>query len=239
MIAETPEQEAKRLRRNATARAWRKANPEIAAFYRRRYQVANQQKITAYTNAYRKKNREKVSAINCRSSKRMLQGPKGDQIRAKVRAYLQERRNNEPTLRLLNALRTRVSHSLKRQGAIKSKRTIALVGCSLPTLKQHIESLFEPGMGWHNHGRSHGQHGRGVCWNLDHLVAISTFPDISNPTQQRLAFGWENCQPLWERANMQKHDRLPTPEELGIYKARLVPELLKEFEALTLKETIK
>lgn len=97
-----------------------------------------------------------------------------------------------------NRLRSRLLHAIKNK-AQKSDTTYNLVGCSLSFLKSHISSQFTEGMTWEKFmsGDIH----------LDHKLPLAMF-DLSKPDQQRIAFHFENLQPLWRSDNQRKCDRI-------------------------------
>lgn len=52
-------------------------------------------------------------------------------------------------------------------------------------------------MGWHNYGNGRGQ------WNIDHIEPLAWF-DLAVPSQQRAAFHFTNCRPLWAIENFSR-----------------------------------
>lgn len=110
-------------------------------------------------------------------------------------------RETDPNHRVHSNLSKRVRRALEGIGR-KSLLTEQLVGCDFPTLMKHLESLFRPGMTWANYGRGADK------WHIDHIIPCSSF-DLTDPEQQRKCFHWTNMQPLWERDNMSKGDRMP------------------------------
>jgi hypothetical protein len=105
--------------------------------------------------------------------------------------------------RVLTYLRSRLNKVLKHN--IKSKTTSQLIGCSMETLKAHLEKQFKPGMCWSNHGT--GFNGKGMQqWHIDHIIPCCKF-DLSNPKEQRKCFHYTNLQPLWAKENLQKARR--------------------------------
>ncbi len=95
-------------------------------------------------------------------------------------------------------LRSRVSRAVRKSK--KSKSTMLLVGCSLPELKAHIESLFTEGMSWEKllAGEIH----------LDHIMPCAMF-NLVDPAQQAECFHYTNLQPLWAKDNLMKRDKSP------------------------------
>ena len=76
------------------------------------------------------------------------------------------------------------------------------LGCTSDQLKQHIESKFQVGMSWSNHGL-HG-------WHIDHIRPLSSF-DLLDPQQKAQASHFTNLQPLWAKDNMKKHAKYVNP----------------------------
>jgi len=89
--------------------------------------------------------------------------------------------------------------AVKRGGGVKSAKTRALCGCSIPELMLHLQSRFKEGMHWNNYGK----------WHIDHIRPCASF-DLTDPEQQRQCFHYTNLQPLWARDNILKGARLLT-----------------------------
>lgn len=81
------------------------------------------------------------------------------------------------------------------KGAVKAGSTTELLGCTIPELHSHIESKFTFGMTW-------GLFMQGKI-QIDHIIAVADF-DLSDPEQQKIAFGYNNLQPLWAPVNLSK-----------------------------------
>ena len=96
------------------------------------------------------------------------------------------------TLRLL--LRTRLNKVIKRNQ--KNGSSIKDLGCSIEDLKKHLESQFQPGMTWKNHGK----------WHIDHIIPLSKF-DLTVKEQFLKAVHYTNLQPLWAKDNLKKGNR--------------------------------
>lgn len=71
-----------------------------------------------------------------------------------------------------------------------------LVGCTSDKLRIYLESLFQPGMSWENHGQGSG------FWNIDHKIPLSVFS--KSAADQRKAWNFKNLQPLWHEDNLRK-----------------------------------
>lgn len=95
------------------------------------------------------------------------------------------RRTRAKMLRLLNHGRPR-----------RNKKFAAELG--LPTMaafKDYLESLFQPGMTWENHGVGAGK------WNIDHIQPCASF-DLTDPDQFAACWHYTNMRPLWAEDNL-------------------------------------
>lgn len=95
--------------------------------------------------------------------------------------------------RLSSILRTRLRIALKNNA--KSGSAVSDLGCSVQYLRDYLESKFEKGMTWKNHGL-HG-------WHIDHVVPLSKF-DLTNRNELLEACNYKNMQPLWAKDNLLK-----------------------------------
>ena len=59
-----------------------------------------------------------------------------------------------------------------------------------------------------NHGKE---------WHIDHVIPISKF-DLSNESQQLLAFNWRNTMPLSCKENLSKNNKIITAQIENHYK---------------------
>ena len=69
------------------------------------------------------------------------------------------------------------------------------LGCTIPELKQYLESKFQEGMTWENWG-VHG-------WHIDHIIPLSSF-DLTCREQFLKVCHYTNLQPLWAKDNLSK-----------------------------------
>ncbi len=139
--------------------------------------MADREKRRLAAQAYYQQNKEKVIQNGYRRRKaRML---------------------SDPAFKLLQRLRGRLYQALK--GTNKSIATRVLLGCSIESLKAHIEQQFAEGMGWHNHTI------RG--WHVDHIKPLSSF-NLANPAELAEAMHYTNLQPLWAADNLRKGSKI-------------------------------
>ena len=102
----------------------------------------------------------------------------------------------DPFRKAKDAIRKTILAALKVRNISKSKlcmRTEEIVDCSFMHFKQHIESQFQKGMSWKNHGE----------WHLDHIIPLATHEDLDELIKLN---HWTNFQPLWAEDNMKKGD---------------------------------
>jgi len=112
------------------------------------------------------------------------------QLEQAFRAVLR-RPQNKVERSLRRALRRRFEKAFKCQGVSPVMQDLS--GISIAGLRQHLESLFQPGMTWANYGF--------YGWHIDHKKPLSSF---SLPAQQAEAFHYTNLQPLWAKENLAK-----------------------------------
>ena len=92
-------------------------------------------------------------------------------------------------------------HALLRGKNKKNTKTQILLGTNYKTARAHIESLFQPGMTWENHGIGWDK------WHIDHIIPCSAF-DLKCPVQQLACCHYKNLQPLWQKDNYEKRDKI-------------------------------
>lgn len=104
----------------------------------------------------------------------------------------------------------KVKHNLRSRlyaaicGHARPESSISLFGCTVTDLIKHIESLWQPGMGWYNYGKN--------GWHIDHIKPLSLF-DLLDLQQRRLACHYSNLQPLWALDNLQKGNKYVEVDE--------------------------
>jgi hypothetical protein len=116
------------------------------------------------------------------------------------RDYSQEykRMQSNEITRSKSAIRRLILSSLKIRNISKSKlvmRTEDILGCKFNFFKIHIESQFEEGMNWFNHGK----------WHIDHKVPL----DIGETVDEIIKLNhYTNLQPLWADENLTKSSKI-------------------------------
>ena len=102
----------------------------------------------------------------------------------------------DPQGHLTEIVRSRVGDALKKNKKLHSQEYL---GCSIEEFKEHIESQFEEGMTWGNHGK----------WHIDHIIPLKYKENGEEPTMEQTIerLHWSNTQPLWASENMAKGNR--------------------------------
>lgn len=149
---------------------YRTRHPEKLFTQRRNWRHANKEKRKIYDKNYSTKHKEKIAKRRRIYYKRIGWGPK-DKIRNAVRV------------------------AFKRIGKNKPANTLELLGCSWEEAKAHIESLWQEGMTWENHGR--------YGWHIDHIRPVNSFEDHELDQMNHIS----NLQPLWAKDNLSKSDK--------------------------------
>ena len=121
-----------------------------------------------------------------------------EEKRRRVNLQRKTRYRNDPVFRIKCSLRARLAQALK--GLKKSESTMKLLGCTGEYAKNCIESQFEDGMTWFNHGNGPGK------WNIDHIRPVSSF-DLTKLDEQRACCHYTNLQPLWWEDNSAKSNK--------------------------------
>lgn len=147
--------------------------------------LKNRQKKREASLAYYYENKERRLAYK----KRWLQ-----QNKKRWATYIRNRYHTDPIFRISLRLRQRITQALKHNRL--TIPALTALGCTVPELKAHLESKFQPGMTWENWGK-HG-------WHIDHIVPLSSF-DLNDPEQLKQACHFSNLQPLWAHENWSKH----------------------------------
>lgn len=109
-----------------------------------------------------------------------------------------KRRKEDPLFRLRENYSGAFTSYFKRQGTTKQgKSCMSFISYTIQELRDHLESLFLPGMSWDNYG-SKG-------WVIDHIIP-SIFFNAFDQVELKMCWRLENLQPMWEKDNLEKND---------------------------------
>ncbi len=109
--------------------------------------------------------------------------------------HRKKRYHSDELFKLTISIRGRIRHAFKAKKWDKNRSTLSMIGIGIPEYKQYLESMFEKGMTWDNHGE----------WHIDHITPVS-----SAETKEELIklFHYTNTQPLWAEDNLKKGSKL-------------------------------
>lgn len=174
-------------RRNKYAKKWRIKNRNRVINYRRE----NRNKNIEYARQYRIRNKDKIN-------KYIQQYYHNPETREQRRIYKKNKYKNNIQYKISQNIRRRILAALKKKR--KMDNTINLIGCSISSLMNYLESKFQYGMSWENHGFGDNK------WHIDHIIPCVTF-DLTKEEEQRKCFHYTNLQPLWQKENLSKGDK--------------------------------
>ena len=151
---------------------WRQKNKELTNLANQRSRLNCQERIKKYNSEYQKKNKDKINTRSVESKK------------------------SDPLYKLSLLIRSRMYNFLKYKNVTKKNKTSEIVGCSLETLKFHIENQFTDGMSWELMGKH---------IHIDHIIPLS-----SAKTEQEILklCHYTNLQPLWAKDNLKKYNKI-------------------------------
>ena len=178
-------------------RKWRAQNPTKCAEYSRRWRERHPEK---HRETSRKSNERRKDAIRAwakahpevMSASHQKWRSNGGQ--EKMNEYNRKKWATDVNYRLGKILRHRVRVWIGKNRAASASE---LLGCTIENFKIHIESQFQPGMTWENHGKD---------WEIDHIMPISIF-DLSKSEHQKRCFHFSNHQPLPKAENRRKSNK--------------------------------
>lgn len=169
----------------------------------RRYYWLHRDEILAKTRANRihvpRKPRKRMPD-DVRRARRALACKQWRAVNRERRRLYEKGRRALPEVVIKNRLCARLHKVVTMSGVRKGASQVELFGASPFQLKAHIESLFAPGMGWHNR----------ELWHIDHKRPCKAF-DLTNPEEQKRCFHYTNLQPLWAKDNLSKSSKHDLP----------------------------
>lgn len=185
---------------------WIKKNPEKARESSKRWAKKNPEKAREKSKKWANDNRElkleltrkwrKINPDLKRERRQKLREKNRELILEQSRRYLAKKRATDPVFKLSCRLRIRTAYAFKRSGLKKPSGIETILGATIQTAKDYLESKFQPGMSWENHGR----------WHIDHVIPLA-----SAKTEEELISlcRYTNLQPLWATDNIRKGAKMP------------------------------
>lgn len=109
--------------------------------------------------------------------------------------------NEDPLHKMKCNIREHIRQAVKYNNVAKNHSSIDYLGCTIEEFKIHIENQFREGMSWDNHGRGED------CWHLDHIIPLASLKECTTDNLKKICH-YTNYQPLWEKENLQKQDKI-------------------------------
>lgn len=153
---------------------YKQQNVEYTSIYNKEYKELNKETIKIQRKQYKLNNKDKI------------------------REYSKHRLKTNPLAKLAKSVRRRLRNFLDNKGLDKKYKFSEYIGCSVETLKSHIEKQFELGMTWENHGFGDDK------WHLDHRIALG------NAQTEKQIYDlcyYKNLQPMWQKPNITKQKK--------------------------------
>jgi hypothetical protein len=168
---------------NVRVAKWQKEHPEQTIKTTREWQKKHPERVRAAVRKYEKRNPEKAKEWHFRYRRAHPEGAarRRDKARSTAQGALHHR------------MGVSMRHALKRNKS--GYHWESLVGYTVIDLKEHLETLFQPGMTWENREE----------WHIDHKIPQVRF-DYSKPEDKDFKRCWalDNLQPLWAIDNLRK-----------------------------------
>jgi hypothetical protein len=152
------------------------------------YHVRNREDNLKRFKEYREKNKE-----NIKESKKAYYSKPENKLHRNAKD--KERKKEDISFRLMANIRTRIHNVLKSN---KCDKTDKLLGCTKIQLIEWLSQQFSDDMSWNNYAK---------LWQIDHVIPLAFF-DLTDLSQQKLAFNWSNLRPLYSQVNLEKNDSI-------------------------------
>lgn len=172
--------------------------------HNKEYYTKNREKVIDGSRKWQRENKDKVNAKNkrWRELHPEYKNPWGENNQDYYTAYFKQY-NQQPNIKINHRMRVYIGRILRSKKEHKNGRSwTKLVGYTSMELIMHLESKFQPGMNWENHGE----------WHIDHIIPVSAF-NFETPDDIDFKRCWalKNLRPLWGDENMKKGAKLLKP----------------------------
>ncbi len=154
------------------------------------YAKKNKEKLKKYYGQYYLKNYDKM-----RTNGKTYYEQNKKELNNIQHLRKKQKRLDDPTFRLEENLRCRMTGAIMKQKGEKSLTTKQLLSAPISIVRDHLEQQFKPNMTWNNHGIT--------GWHIDHIIPCSSF-DLTKEEEQKKCFHYTNLQPLWFDENLAK-----------------------------------
>ncbi len=195
--------------RSIAYREYYRKNRKKKIEYQKKYSKQNRDAVLANKRSYYVRNKDKLSEKG-----RDYRKKNWDKIKARKRAYRRIKRATDPAFKMARMVSNSVYKAIKHSGGCKGGDSVwNNLPYSADDLKSHIESLWEPWMGWHNHGKYcsdkwDDSDSSTWTWQIDHIIPQSRlkFSSMKHPNFIK-CWNLDNLRPLCAKKNNKKGDK--------------------------------
>jgi hypothetical protein len=124
----------------------------------------------------------------------------GENNKEKRNKYRRDKYKNDIIYKLACWIKNYCGYITRQVKKKKSQRSHNYLGCSYEEFKSHIESQWQEGMTWENHGSGDGK------WQIDHIIPVDWY--MKNSDDPWEANRYTNLQPLWAEENIVKRNKI-------------------------------
>lgn len=193
--------EARKQKARDRAKAWYYANKERGIQRAVEWNRANKERRNANNRKlpidkkmkWRRENPEKYKQTRAEHFQRNKKT-----ITAQKNERQKQRRKTDPTYRIVQRCRQRLSFWLKQHSCRKTGRTFEVIGCTPDELQQYLQKQLPAGKDLKD-------------YHVDHIFPLAMY-DLTKDGQERRAMHWSNLQPLTPKRNTSKACGMPTKE---------------------------
>jgi Zn ribbon nucleic-acid-binding protein len=157
-----------------------------------KWQSENVDKVRASQKRYDERHPEKAKERKKRHDEKYP-----EQVKRRKRKYTNKRIKEDPVFAYLMKIRKKTREYAFKKYSKVGNEFFKIVGIDIQGFRKYIESKFEEGMSWDNHGID--------VWHIDHIIPISSATSIEEV--ERLSH-YTNLQPLWKSDNESKGNNI-------------------------------
>lgn len=127
--------------------------------------------------------------------------PKQEHIRERSRQYVHKYWRKQRESKSQEYINELLKNGIRRYVVDrKGKSHEQILGASFQAVRQFLESKFQSGMSWENHGQ----------WHIDHIIPLSS----AKSQEEFIKLNhYTNLQPLWAKDNLSKGAKFPSELE--------------------------
>ena len=159
------------------------------------WQVENPERVKENNDASYIRNRQKI-IDNAVQWNKVNKQRRNIRLRSWANNYLKERKATDPGFHLRCKLRARMYHVMRRTSSTATESTSELMGCSYDDLHDHLAQMVDD------------EETVTACV-VDHIFPMAIY-DVRQSSTHKKMCNYTNLQPLTQKENQHKSDKLPT-----------------------------